>query len=201
MAPTQNGSLSHGTFWLFYITNFSKNKTKQNEEHRFQVSNRVNVLRTRRPIAASVAAEMWLPSAAVRWRGQTIRKRHSFLFPPTAASSSFSPTSPPAPHHLPSSPRPLPLPSRPPQSRVCRALARAASHSRQRQNSVGMKTPNATRMGNIRLLLSAAYGFGVRGPDGTLDLDPAGTFFFPPSSPPSLSSSSSSSSSGLSRPG
>lgn len=42
------------------------------------------------------------------------------------------------------------------------------AHSRQRQNSVGMNTPNATRMGNIRLLLSAAYGFGVRGPDWTL---------------------------------
>lgn len=30
------------------------------------------------------------------------------------------------------------------------------SHSRHRQNSVGMNTPKATRMGNIKLLLSAA---------------------------------------------
>ncbi|KAG7241402.1 hypothetical protein INR49_025602, partial [Caranx melampygus] len=75
-----------------------------------------------------------------------------------------------------------------------------STHSRQRQNSVGMNTPNATRMGNIRLLLSAAYGFGVRGPDRTLFLELAEPFFFPPSSPPSLSSSSSSSSSGFSKP-
>lgn len=74
-------------------------------------------------------------------------------------------------------------------------------HSRQRQKSVGMKTPNATRMGNIRLLLSVAYGFGVLGPDWTRDLETAWARFFPPSSPPSPSSSSSSSSSGFSRPG
>lgn len=86
---------------------------------------------------------------------------------------------------------------------VCLTSPRSlvAAHSRQRQNSVGMNTPNATRMGNIRLLLSAAYGFGVRGPDWTLYLEPTGTFFFPPSSPPSLSSSSSSSSSCFSKPG
>lgn len=76
-----------------------------------------------------------------------------------------------------------------------------SAHSRQRQKSVGMKTPNATRMGNIRLLLSVAYGFGVLGPDWTRDLETAWARFFPPSSPPSLSSSSSSSSSGFSRPG
>lgn len=76
------------------------------------------------------------------------------------------------------------------------------AYSRQRQKSVGMKTPNATRMGNIRLLLSVAYGFGVLGPDGTRDLETAGTRFFPPSSPPSPSSSSSSSPpSSFSRPG
>lgn len=76
-----------------------------------------------------------------------------------------------------------------------------SAHSRQRQKSVGMKTPNATRMGNIRLLLSVAYGFGVLGPDWTRDLETAWARFFPPSSPPSLSSSSSSSSSCFSRPG
>lgn len=75
------------------------------------------------------------------------------------------------------------------------------THSRQRQNNVGMNTPNATRMGNIRLLLSAAYGLGVRGPDWTLFLEPGGSFFFPPSSPTSISSSSSSSSSCFSKPG
>lgn len=56
-------------------------------------------------------------------------------------------------------------------------------------------------MGNIRLLLSVAYGFGVLGPDWTRDLETAWARFFPPSSPPSLSSSSSSSSSCFSRPG
>lgn len=76
------------------------------------------------------------------------------------------------------------------------------SHSRQRQKSVGMNTPNATRIGNMRLLLSAAYGFGVLGPDWTLYLGTVEVLFLPPSSPTSVSSSSSSSrSSRFSSPG
>lgn len=63
-----------------------------------------------------------------------------------------------------------------------------------------MKTPNATSIGNIRLLLSAAYGLGVRGPDRTGFLGEVEVLFFS-LSPPSPSSSSSSSSSLFSRPG
>lgn len=63
-----------------------------------------------------------------------------------------------------------------------------------------MKTPNATSIGNIRLLLSVAYGLGVRGPDRTGFLEEGEVLFFSPS-PPSPSSSSSSSSSRFSRPG
>lgn len=71
---------------------------------------------------------------------------------------------------------------------------------RQRQKRVGMKTPNATSIGNIRLLLSVAYGLGVRGPDRTGFLGEVEALFFSPSVP-SPSSSSSSSSSLFSSPG
>lgn len=71
---------------------------------------------------------------------------------------------------------------------------------RQRQKRVGMKTPNATSIGNIRLLLSAAYGLGVRGPDRTGFFGAVEALFFSPSTP-SPSSSSSSSSSLFSSPG
>lgn len=172
------------------------------KELRFQVSNSVNVLATHKTDHGE--RRCW--DVAPRWkscsdrfgRGETFRKRRSFfrssdssvisplLFSPAVITSTLPPLLPPLPPSI--------------VSRLSR-LGRPASHSRQRQNSVGMNTPNATRMGNIRLLLSAAYGFGVRGPDWTLDLEPAGTFFFPPSSPPSLSSSSSSSSSCFSKPG
>ncbi len=73
-------------------------------------------------------------------------------------------------------------------------------HRRQRQKRVGMKTPNATSIGNIRLLLSAAYGLGVRGPDRTRFLGEVEVLFFS-LSPTSPSSSSSSSSSLFSSPG
>ncbi len=63
-----------------------------------------------------------------------------------------------------------------------------------------MKTPNATSIGNIRLLLSAAYGLGVRGPDRTGFLGEVEVLFFS-LSPTSPSSSSSSSSSLFSSPG
>lgn len=131
------------------------------------------------------------------------RRTLSSVFAFTCAAAAVT-LNPPTPIPTPSSLPPPPSPSLhsltsvrltpPPRWLV-------VAHSRQRQNSVGMNTPNATRMGNIRLLLSAAYGFGVRGPDWTLVLEPGGSFFFPPSSPPSVSSSSSSSSSGFSKPG
>lgn len=43
----------------------------------------------------------------------------------------------------------FPSPLHPVQDDIC-------SHNRQRQKRVGMKTPKATRMGNMRLLLSEA---------------------------------------------
>lgn len=43
----------------------------------------------------------------------------------------------------------FPTPLHPVQDGIC-------SHNRQRQKRVGMKTPKATRMGNMRLLLSEA---------------------------------------------
>lgn len=51
-------------------------------------------------------------------------------------------------------PKPTYLVSFPLPSTLLRMVT--CSHNRQRQKRVGMKTPKATRMGNMRLLLSEA---------------------------------------------